>query len=243
MDRSAEMRGDLTKKLKKNAFRKGIFYVHSGGVFMWLAYYFNGWMPEVLDAVCIALATGIYLLPVLPAFFLREKGLFWVAALALEGGEGLYLLFTRARLFQFAFCFFSSALMLALSGFTLFVCFALRAECEKRLLKKEERLKKVQYLLPSQENPCFARRLRASVGEEWGEEKDWKGEKLPLSPIREMLVKIKASPWSPAELLEVNDMDKSLALYALKSAWNVEEYSAVNEMFARLLKLSAKYAV
>ena len=202
---------------------------------MWLAYYFNGLLPSVSDWLWIAVATGIYLLPILPAFFLREKSLFWVFALGLEGGEGLYLLFTRAGLRQCAFCFFSSALMLALGGIVLFSSFALRDMVKKRAVQKEDRLKKVQYLLPSQANPCFARRLRSS--------NDGEGEALPLSHVRELLVKIKASPLSQAELLEVCDMEKSLALYALKSKWSTEEYSAVNEMFARLLKLSAKYAV
>ena len=46
-----------------------------------------------------------------------------------------------------------------------------------------------------------------------------------------------------AERLQIEEMEKILALYYDKKEWTAEELRSVNELCSSLLKISAKYAV
>ena len=58
-----------------------------------------------------------------------------------------------------------------------------------------------------------------------------------------LLAGVQDAPLSPAERLEVDALARSFAEYAVCERWDNEQLRAVNELFARLLKLSAKYGV
>ena len=64
-----------------------------------------------------------------------------------------------------------------------------------------------------------------------------------LGYARRLLAGVQDAPLSPAERLEVDTLSRSFAEYAVCERWDNEQLRAVNELFARLLKLSAKYCV
>ena len=64
-----------------------------------------------------------------------------------------------------------------------------------------------------------------------------------LGYARRLLAGVQDAPLSPAERLEVEILARSFAEYALCERWDCEQLRSVNELFARLLKLSAKYGV
>ena len=58
-----------------------------------------------------------------------------------------------------------------------------------------------------------------------------------------MLDKICDSPLSTAERIEIGQMQDDLYAFEVKGRFTAKEVSSINEKFARLLKLSAKYNV
>lgn len=64
-----------------------------------------------------------------------------------------------------------------------------------------------------------------------------------LGYARRLLAKVQDAPLSPAERLETETLAQSFARYAVCDQWDAEQLRDVNGLFARLMKLAAKYSV
>ena len=64
-----------------------------------------------------------------------------------------------------------------------------------------------------------------------------------LGYARRLLAGVQDAPLTPAERLETDTLARAFAEYSVCEKWDTEQLRAVNELFARLLKLAAKYSV
>ncbi len=126
-------------------------------------------------------------------------------------------------------------------------CFFKRARDYKRQAqaRKKERLqalRSLEFILPEKDNDYVRERLRTTLREE-EKETQKTGVPVRLQYATQMLTLLKTSALSPAERLDLEEMEGLLALYEEDSPLSSEETKAVNEVFSRLLKLSAKYEI
>lgn len=131
--------------------------------------------------------------------------------------------------------------------FTLLTIFFLN-----RALHKKKRLivsAKVNALLPERDNSYVRARLNTALRTE--EISAEQRKRVPyenrgtvrLGYVRRLLASIQDAPLPPAERLEVETLSQEVENYARCEKWNATQLRAVNELFARLLKLAAKYSV
>lgn len=118
--------------------------------------------------------------------------------------------------------------------------------------KKYERLKSItqsfSYTLPDRENSFVRERLKGALVPEEESKKQtatvlMKDLDVRLDYTRKTVAKLKALELTPADRLEVNRISKTVTFYALKNALSPSETRALNDCFARLLKLTTKYVV
>ncbi len=109
---------------------------------------------------------------------------------------------------------------------------------QRRKSRRTQRCRELLYALPERENAYLRERLRSMQPE-----REDSIAKVKSAYIRGQLVALKNSPLSPAERLEVEELLLSLRLYVEKPRWTKEDAETVNGIFARTLKLSAKYDV
>ena len=128
--------------------------------------------------------------------------------------------------------------------------------CALALLKirkaRVERFKKASrefsFALPDRENAFVRDRLHSGLCPEQ-EKKNcadtvlMKDLDVRLDYTRKTVAKLKALELTPADRLEVNRISKTVTFYALKNALSPSETRSLNDCFARLLKLTTKYAV
>lgn len=145
-----------------------------------------------------------------------------------------------------------------------FLCCALAAIClflmlvlfvvwtKKRKKSRREAYEKAdrdfKFTLPDRENSFVRDRLKGDLQNADEAKKQsaavlMKDLDLRLDYTRKTITKLKASPLTPADRLEVNRISKTVTFYALKNALSPIETRALNDCFSRLLKLCAKYAV
>ncbi len=151
----------------------------------------------------------------------------------------------------------SSFLCLTMLAFVLIVgggywlSWRIRLACVRAQERKKRRAataRRLKYTLPDRENSYVRARLNTALKAETGEEpKLLGGEKqsvgLRLGYTRKMLARVREAALSPVERLDVEEMARLLALYVGKEKWSGADVKAINEMFSRLLKLSAKYEI
>lgn len=119
---------------------------------------------------------------------------------------------------------------------------------KRRAERFERRRKEFTYSLPDRENLFVRERLKGPLQN--AEEAKKTNVAVPIKSLdlrldytRKTITKLKAENLSPADRLEVNRISKAVTFYALKNALDPTETRALNDCFARLLKLCAKYAV
>ena len=122
-----------------------------------------------------------------------------------------------------------------------------RKKMERRRFRAEEG-RRLQYTLPERENEFIRIRLNTVLKEPKKELNAYLGGGNLENPIQlrhafELLNKVKSASLTTAERLQLDEMDKVFSMYVRKENWTSEDLRAVNELFALLLKLSAKYAV
>ncbi len=100
--------------------------------------------------------------------------------------------------------------------------------------------KKLEYTLPDERNEYVRERLQTALRPM---ERESVGAPVRVRYAQNLLAQLKGSPLSPVERLDIEEMEKTLALYREEELWQGEELQSINEIFARLLKLSAKYDV
>ena len=113
-----------------------------------------------------------------------------------------------------------------------------------RRKKRPQPLRKVEFTLPDRENTFVRARLSTALNLAFCEE-ETREERIAIefSQALEMLKKIKIAPLSPAETIELGQMQSDFSAYQKRETFSAKEVAAINEKFARLLKLVAKYAV
>ena len=99
-------------------------------------------------------------------------------------------------------------------------------------------------MLPDRENTFVRSRLSTVLNYEFCRAQEQE-EKLAIefTQALEILNKISVAPLSTAEKIEVGQMQSDLRVLQAKETFSGKEVSSINEKFARLLKLSAKYSV
>lgn len=110
-----------------------------------------------------------------------------------------------------------------------------------RSAQRQERYRQLQYTLPDRGNSFVRARLNTALNTvEKGSETTWKTE---FVYARSLLAKVREAQLSAVDRLQAEEMGKLFALYGKKDGLGAEDLKAVNEAFAMLLKLAAKYGV
>ena len=128
---------------------------------------------------------------------------------------------------------------------TVFLSLSLLKRREIKRKEREEQARRVQYSLPDKENAYLRARLHMVLQTpEEPSKKTMPSEKyFRLEHARKMLSCLKEKPLSVAERLEMDELRAIVSLYEKKERVEAEELRTVNDAFARILKLSAKYEV
>ncbi len=129
------------------------------------------------------------------------------------------------------------------SFFWLFI-FSLFSLLSRRRKRRKNANREVKFTLPDRENTFVRARLSTVLNREFCQAQRQE-EKLAIefSQALKMLDKISIAPLSAAEKIEVGQMQGDLRAFEEKQTFSAKEVSSINEKFARLLKLSAKYGV
>ncbi len=118
--------------------------------------------------------------------------------------------------------------------------FSLKARARAKKRARIQAARRLEYTLPDEHNEYVRERLQTTLSTK---ERKETGAFVQVRYARRMLTLLKSSALSPVERLDVEEMEKALALYDEDKRWNGEAMKVVNEIFARLLKLSAKYEI
>ncbi len=123
------------------------------------------------------------------------------------------------------------------------------AAWRRRVARKREKLerdKRLQYALPDRENRYLQTRLHTALRAEKPDDFFLAGDgdgSVKMRYARKMLAHVKEAALSPVERLDVEEMAGALAVFQKKEKWSNADLKALNEIFSRLLKLSAKYQI
>ncbi len=203
--------------------------------------FFNG------DKEVTALATVVaclLLLSFIIGYFLRSAGLFAAFASSWLGGACLIGVFRKVSVGGLV-------KLIALGGIATGVAYALsfwwialrRMAAERKSRRKEEG-RRLKFVLPDRDNAYVRARLNTTLQTESKEfDLDKESAGVRLEYAQKMLAKVREVGLSPIERLDVEEMSGLVALYTKKERWSGSDMRALNEVFARLLKLSAKYEV
>ncbi len=131
---------------------------------------------------------------------------------------------------------------IAAPTFLLAVCACLFFIVRKKRKKKTPPARELQFTLPDRENTFVRARLSTVLNRDFVANEEQK-ERLALdfTQALRMLEKIKTSPLSPAEQIEVSQLHVDLSGFARKELFSPREATNINDSFSRILKLSAKY--
>ncbi len=216
-------------------------------------------LVDVLDKLsygngflCVAGIFGVALLSVAVtiACLCKNSGVYAGIALLIVGGmEGVaFAVDTPIR----AATFFRAVSWGTVGVFGLFTTLIIA------LIRRGERRKRALYLsakktecLPERDNTYVRARLHTVLRAEEAGASSHERKSVPyenrgtvrLGYARRLLAGVQDAPLSPAERLETETLARSFEEYALCEKWSAEQLRAVNALFARLLKLAAKYAV
>lgn len=110
--------------------------------------------------------------------------------------------------------------------------------------KKEEIARGVEFTLPDRENTYLRSRLATALNPDFvAQEKEEENLSIGFSQALKTLAKLMQTPLSPAERIETEAMKIKLENYQNRQTFSTKDVREINDAFARLLKLSGKYAV
>ncbi len=110
--------------------------------------------------------------------------------------------------------------------------------------KKERVERQIEFTLPDRENTYLRSRLATTLNPDFvGLERKEESLSIGFAQALKMLSKILQSPLSPAERIEAERMQEVLENYKDRQTFSTKDVREINDAFARLLKLSGKYAV
>lgn len=191
-------------------------------------------------APIVAVAAFALLVATTLAAVARSAGLYAAFCAMIAGGVCVAISMQRISILLTMHAF--SVLAILGGALYLSLYFALRAK-EKRDTRRRQRQeieRKVEYALPEKENTFVRERLQTALQpiEEKGD-----GQPPHFLHAQKLLWKVRCAPLSVAERLEIEELSQQLKTYLEKEMLSAEEVRKVNDIFSRLLKLSAKYAV
>ncbi len=124
----------------------------------------------------------------------------------------------------------------------LLVALSLQRDARRRRQERAMQAKREAFVLPDKDNEYLRDRLLTSLCK--GEEGSvLTSEAFQLSYVRRTLVKLKVAALSPADRVETEKIAEEVAKYCAQTTLSVSQLRTLNERFARVLKLAAKYAV
>lgn len=205
----------------------------------------------ISENVVLAVATGGGLLVLLVSAIVSvaERSVrIYFGALPLIAGGGLFLSLWQEiglKSIQAAGC-----VCAVFGGGIYFIAYLVasfaRAKRKKRM-KKEERYRQLQFTLPERDNTYIRARLngalRCGSAENLEDEGVKNGRKTEFSYARRLLAKLRAADLSATDRLQTDNLGGLLALYDKREKLSSSDLQAVNDCFALLLKLAAKYDV
>ena len=106
--------------------------------------------------------------------------------------------------------------------------------------------RELQFTLPDRDNSYVRERLQGPLKSEEERKRveiavTMKEMDVRLEYVRRTISKLKALPLTPADRLAVNRISKTVTFYGLKNALAPDETRRLNDCFASLLKMQAKY--
>ena len=192
----------------------------------------------------VAVASGSLLLLTFAAVFsaLVYSVKVYLGVLPMLAGGGILLFsFAQADARQLWIAF---GIFAVWGGFTYFAGYVISAATRlKRAEKTEKQEKKrdLQFVLPERENRYVRTRLEnvLRVGE-----KDVDGVwKTEFVYARSLLAKLKAAELSTVDRLQVDELGRLFATYGKREKLSTSDLPLINDAFAIILKMSAKYGV
>lgn len=110
--------------------------------------------------------------------------------------------------------------------------------------KKEGIERGIEFTLPDRENSYLRSRLATTLNPDFvGLERKEEALSIGFTQALKTLSKILQAPLSPAERIEAEGMKEALEHYKDRQTFSAKDVREINDAFARLLKLSGKYAV
>lgn len=203
--------------------------------------FFEG--DKLAAAVAIS-ALFLTVLSVAAGFCMKSAGLYAALSLLIVSACGVFYLLWGIEERRLAFCLAIEGALLGMGYACLYIKEAVAKKIAERREKREERKRRLQFILPDRENGYLRDRLHVALNTEKEDvySERWKiGARLGYA--RKMLAKIKEAPLSPLERIDVEEMARLVALYERKGKWSSSDVKAVGEILSRLLKLSAKYDI
>ena len=185
-------------------------------------------------------AGGILISAVLGYVF-KDTGIYLALWMMILGLLSVALLWGKGGLKTGITCF---ALLATFGGggyLSLFSVLAIKKAVSERKQRRLEQVRTLSYVLPNRDNSYVRTRLQTALNQptDDGESK----RDFYLGHARDLLAKVQSAPLSTAEQLEAEEIAKLLGLYMKKDGWTASDRQTANDLFSRVLKLSAKYAV
>ncbi len=193
-------------------------------------------------AIVAAIIGGAILLSAILGYLFQSAGLYAAIALTWSGGASVFCI-------SYGVAWRSLGVILALAACVggivyelLFFILVIRRKMRARKALRTEIGRKMQYALPQAGNGYIRARLNGSLSCD-EEARGKNAPKVRLEYAKTMLAKIKEAGLSPVERLELEELSGAVSLYGKMDKWSGADVKALNEIFARLLKLSAKYEI
>lgn len=196
-------------------------------------------VPSTLIAVGLIIASAIV------AFFCRDRGTFLGCVAAIFSGFAIVLLAAEKTATVRNAALAAVGLVIGVTYCVLTAALMMRGYLVKRKKLRAEILRKVQYTLPEKENSYIRNRLQGVLNESARCENATEGKKesVRVDYAQRLLAKVQEAPLTKAERLEMEEVSKVFAMYLKKNRWTVEDVRTLNDLFAYLMKISAKYAI
>ena len=192
----------------------------------------------------VAVASGSVLLLTFAAVFstLVYSVKVYLGVLPMLAGGGVLLFsFAQANARQLWIVFGICAVW---GGFTYFAGYVISVATRLKAKEKKEKrneYRALQVALPERENRYVRTRLESVLH---AGEKDVDGVwKTEFAYARSLLAKLKAAELSTVDRLQVDELGRLLAVYGKKEKLSASDLPLINDAFAIILKMSAKYGV
>ena len=209
----------------------------------WILPLFGG---NAVLTIAFFLAVCALLLSSILGFFLHAVSVYGSLAAMILGAFWLVGKLGDVPMDQAGTCL---AVLAVLGGFIYLVVYAttaLQKAIKKRRADRAQIERRLQYTLPDKDNSFVRARLNTvlHVNEPPTLEKTEKTENvLSLSHAQKLLARLREMPLSTADRLETEEMSRLLSAYTNKEELTTGDMRTVNDTFAYLLKLSAKYSL